>query len=39
VIGVIKALEPPIVIKAANLIKKYGDLLAVDAISFKVYKG
>jgi len=37
--GVTKTLELPIVIEAANLTKKYGDLLAVDAISFKVYKG
>jgi len=38
-IGVTKTLELPIVIEAANLTKKYGDLIAVNAISFKVYKG
>jgi lipooligosaccharide transport system ATP-binding protein len=32
-------LELPIVIEAANLTKKYGDLIAVNAINFKVYKG
>lgn len=34
-----KILKSPIAIEATNLTKKFGDLIAVNGISFKVYKG
>jgi ABC-2 type transport system ATP-binding protein len=35
----VRDLDKPPIIEAANLTKKYGDLLAVDHISFQIFKG